>query len=135
MVESRVATHQCFEAFNPHPDVEHKGKLTWVPDAEVLSIDGRDVFLGGCVKFWEGRGFLWSFPSRDIKKSDWIPVTRYLLARIEKANYRRLEASVALGFHNGYRLLFALGFEAEYVMQKYYPDGSDGLLFVRYGNG
>lgn len=135
MVDSRVATHQCLKNFKPHPGMEHKGDIQWIPNSEILSIDGRDVLLGGVVEYWPTRGHLWSFPSADIRKEDWVPIVRYLKKRIAQRNYLRLEASVALGFQEGYRLLWALGFNHEYVMHHYYPDGTDAILFVRYGNG
>lgn len=135
MVDSRIATHDCCKRFAPHPDVEHKGDLLWVPNSEILSIDGRDVFMGGVIEYWPTRGHLWSFPGADLKKTDWVPIVRYLRKRIEERNYLRLEAVVVSGYEAGYRLLWALGFEHEYVMNKYYPDGSDAILFVRYGHG
>ena len=78
MVVSRTATFECFKNFKPHLDVDHKGGLFFVPDSEILSIDGRDVFMGGVVEYWPTRGHLWSFPGAELKKTDWVPIVRYL---------------------------------------------------------
>ena len=134
MVDNRIATRKDFKNFRPHQDVELKGSLQYVSGAEVLSIDGRDVFLGGAVEYWPTRAHLWSFPSADLNKKDWISIVRYLLRRIEEKNYARLEATVVVGFEEGYRLLWALGFKHEHVLKRYYQDESDAILFVRYGD-
>lgn len=134
MVVSRKATPDCYKNFKVNLGVEHKGELFFVPDSEVLSIDGRDVFIGGVFEYWPTRAHLWSFPGANLQRSDWVPIVRYLKKRIAEKNYLRLEAAVVSGFENGYRLLWALGFEHEYLMQKYYPDGTNAILFVRYGH-
>jgi hypothetical protein len=47
------------------------------------------------------------------------------------SEYRRIEATVDVGFTEGERWMTLLGFEYEGLMRAYRPDGQDMLMFAR----
>jgi RimJ/RimL family protein N-acetyltransferase len=50
---------------------------------------------------------------------------------LDNAPYRRIEATVDVGFKQGHRWIKMLGFELEGYMRAYRPDGADMLLYAR----
>jgi RimJ/RimL family protein N-acetyltransferase len=58
-------------------------------------------------------------------------IHKFALRLLESVPYRRIEATVDVGFKQGHRWVKMLGFEIEGYMRAYRPDGADMLLYAR----
>jgi hypothetical protein len=95
-------------------------------------VDGDEVLLvGGAIEMWEGRGVLWSLLSGSIGHR--FPAVHRLAQRfIAGLPFRRLEATVDVGFTQGERWVDMLGFRLETpCMRGYLPNGGDAAMYVR----
>lgn len=92
--------------------------------------NGQIIMIGGLIPIWEERAQVWALIAGDLR-SNMIPIHRAVKKFLAKAPYRRIEATVDIGFKEGYRWLKMLGFEIEGYMKAYRPDGGDMMLFAR----
>jgi len=91
---------------------------------------GTIIAIGGLIPLWENRAQAWMLIAGDLK-TNMIGLHRGVKKFLAKAPYRRIEATVDIGFKEGYRWLKMLGFEIEGYMKAYRPDGGDMMLFAR----
>lgn len=99
-------------------------------------VDGVPVGCCGINLFWPGVGEAWMMLSPGVlehkKELHWLIKTN--IARVQKQlGLHRLQATVKADFDRGLRWMRALGFEIEGVLRGYGMDGSDYVMFARYG--
>ena len=76
------------------------------------------------------RGVAWALIAEDIGK-DLYHMHKAVKRFLEGTPIIRVEMSVNYNFDPGHRWARMLGFKAEGVMRKYYPDGSDAIMYAR----
>lgn len=86
--------------------------------------------IAGLAPQWENRAIAWAMLSCSIGW-DMVHVHRKVKEFLVKAPFRRIEATVDVGFKPGHRWMKMLGFEPEGVMRAYRPDGGDQVLYAR----
>lgn len=98
----------------------------------LTAIDGDEVLcVAGVVEYWEGRAAAWAMLADNIGRR-FIPVHRAVNNFLDMCDYKRLEATTAVGFCNGHRWLEMLGFKLETErMAAYLPNGDDAAMYVR----
>lgn len=105
-------------------ELSEKG-LAWTGE-----VNDRVVAVAGLLPQWENRAIAWAVISKHAGphfRSIHNAVHRFLI----HAPFRRIEATVDVGFDDGVRWMKMLGFEIEGYMKAYRPDGADMLLFAR----
>ena len=101
------------------------------PYASTLMQDGLPLACAGAVPYWKGRAYVWSFLSVAVDWRTFPLVHTAAKDFLAGLPFRRLEASVVIGFENGHRWLKALGFEVEAPLQrKFLEDGQDTVGYV-----
>jgi RimJ/RimL family protein N-acetyltransferase len=92
--------------------------------------DGVILGIAGLAPQWENRASAWALISDaagpHFRKFHGA-VSRFLVM----SNYRRIEATVDVGFEAGHRWMKMLGFEHEGLLRAYRPDGADMHLYAR----
>lgn len=96
----------------------------------LLDDDINVLFIGGILPLWHGRGALWSLISHKAGPH-FTYITRGVKRFIETRNEHRLECYVDPGFEQGKRWAELLGFTCEGLMQHFYEDKRDALLYAR----
>ena len=110
------------------------------PDYVNALVDGGPHFsamvngmLVGCAGVWmiePHRGIAWALIARDIG-IDIVHMHKAVKRFLDESGVPRIETSVNYDFTQGHKWMGMLGFKAEGVMRKYYPDGSDAILYAR----
>ena len=92
--------------------------------------DGKILAIAGVEPQWENRAIAFALISGAAGPYFWAihSAVRDFLVRTP---YRRIEATVDVGFKEGHRWIKMLGFELEGYMKAYRPDGADMLLYAR----
>ena len=98
--------------------------------AKTIEHDGLILGLAGLVPQWENRAIVWAMLSADIGKH-FAAFHKHVEAFLQNAPFRRIEATVDVGFEQGTRWMQLLGFEVEGYLKAYRPDGGDMLLYSR----
>lgn len=106
------------------------GTLTKVSSTWVGEHDGKVLAMGGIIPIWQGRGQAWMLISKEAGKH-FFHIHKAVKKELIKSPYRRVEATVDVGFAEGVRWMKMLGFEMEGYMKAYRPDGADMLMFAR----
>jgi hypothetical protein len=88
------------------------------------------VAMGGIAPIWPGRGMAWMWMS-DVSGRHMVKIHREVEKFLIKSPFRRVEATVDIGFEPGVRWMKMLGFELEGYLRAYKPDGGDMLMFAR----
>jgi hypothetical protein len=91
---------------------------------------GEVMAIGGIEPIWTGRAMAFIFISRNAGPH-FRSVHKVVRSFLDNAPFRRIEASVDVGFAEGARWMKMLGFELEGYMRAYRPDGSDMLLYAK----
>jgi hypothetical protein len=97
------------------------------------AVDGdRVIGCSGCVEIWDNRAMAWALISKDAGRH-MVGVHKAVSGFLAGAKWRRIEASVDVGFAAGERWLKMLGFvcETPKPMRAYRPDGGDCYLYAR----
>lgn len=102
------------------------------PSFTVRRPDGRILCVLGLLDQWEGRALAWAILAHDAGDR-MLPLTRAISHYLESCNYRRLEATIDVGFKQGERWAKRLGFfnETPAPMQGFYPNGNAAYLYAR----
>ena len=79
---------------------------------------------------WENRATAFALLSDD-SGTHFPAIHSAVVEFLDNASYRRIEATVDVGFKQGHRWIKMLGFELEGYMKAYRPDGADMLLYAR----
>lgn len=98
--------------------------------AWTMEIDQKVVGIAGLVPQWENRAMAWAMVSRHAGRH-FMQMHRAVQRFLNVSPYRRIEATVDVGFPEGEKWLKMLGFEREGLMRAYRPDGADMILFAR----
>ena len=97
------------------------------------ALDGdRVIACSGCVEIWDNRAMAWALISKDAGRH-MLGVHKAVAGFLAGAKWRRIEATVDVGFEAGMRWMAMLGFELETPapMRAYHPNGGDCYLFAR----
>lgn len=98
--------------------------------AWTAEVDDVILGIGGLLPQWENRALIWALVSESA--GNHFPAIHKSVQRfINAAPFRRIEATVDVGFKQGCRWIELLGFEIEGYMKAYRPDGADMLLYAR----
>ena len=92
--------------------------------------DGAILGIGGVEPQWENRATAFALLSDD-SGPHFRAIHSAVFDFLVRAPYRRIEATVDVGFKEGHRWIKMLGFELEGYMKAYRPDGADMLLYAR----
>ena len=92
--------------------------------------DGEILGIAGLIVQWENRATAWALVSAGAGKR-FVRIHAAVKRFLDVAPFRRIEASVDVGFIEGMRWMEMLGFEYEGLMVAYRPDGADMLLYAR----
>lgn len=112
---------------------EDYGRLLASSGRAFTAIDGdRVIGCSGCVEIWDNRAMAWALISRDAGRH-MVGIHKAVSGFLAGAKWRRIEASVDVGFEAGIRWMAMLGFtlETPEPMRAYRPDGGDSYLFSR----
>lgn len=124
---SQVVDLMCMEQSSTSGKLSDMGlALTGIHNGEV-------VFCFGVAKQWEKRHIVWSLMSAKAGKY-MLSIIRSI-SRLEPMfiGAGRLEVMVRADFPEGCRLVERFfGFEFHHYEEKFLPDGSDALIYVRY---
>lgn len=108
----------------------HYRQLAAAPSFSVL--DGDEVLMcGGAFSVWPGRVLCWALLAESIghRMTACVRHTRQFLGEVAAP---RFELDVEIDHAEGHRFARVLGFSPETPrMRSYYPDGSDGTMYVR----
>ena len=99
--------------------------------------DGRPVAIGGISRLWDGVGEGWLIGSQDFKSHMFFickHVRKYIKEYTKIMGINRLQAVVSASNKDVYRFAekFA-GFTYEGYLHSYGMDGTDQLMFARWG--
>jgi RimJ/RimL family protein N-acetyltransferase len=92
--------------------------------------DGDVIAFAGIEPQWQNRAIAFALLS-ETAGAHFPAIHKAVLRFLEWAPYRRIEATVDVGFEQGHRWIKMLGFEIEGYMRAYRPDGADMLLYAR----
>lgn len=92
--------------------------------------DEQIVLVGGITEFAPSYGLLWAVLSQEAGRH-LLFLHRATRRFIDLQPWRRLEASVEVGFPAGCRWLELLGFEYEGPLKAYGSDGEDHMRYAR----
>ena len=93
----------------------------------------HDGAVVGCAGVWmiePHRGIAWALIATGIG-INMLHMHKAVKRFLDECQVPRIETSVNYDFTQGHRWMEMLGFEAEGVMRKYYPDGSDAIMYAR----
>jgi hypothetical protein len=96
-----------------------------------VDANGQVVAIAGCAERWDGHATAWALMSCDAG-----PHLRFVMRALKGfldniAPWKRIEASVDVGFPAGDRMLKLLGFEYEGLARAYSPIGGDCHIYAR----
>lgn len=129
-IKPRAEDHGAAKWMSPYDEVElmRHDSFTGVTD------DGRVIGSAGAIRLWRGRYEAWAYIDASAG-SDLLWITRRTRAFLNdllERKARRVEANVALSFHNGHRFALACGFEIETEeLEGFMPDGEAATRYVR----
>lgn len=113
--------------------VDVRGDFTELSDkglAWTAEHDGVVLAVAGVEPQWENRAIAFALLSDD-SGTHFPAIHSAVVEFLDNAPYRRIEATVDVGFKQGHRWIKMLGFELEGYMKAYRPDGADMLLYAR----
>jgi len=93
---------------------------------------GRILTVLGLLDQWEGRALAWAMLAPDAGPY-LLPLTRRIADYLTTSGYRRIEATIDVGFPQGERWAKVLGFvnETPNGMAGFYPNGNPAYLYAR----
>lgn len=94
--------------------------------------NGKVLGSAGLIPVWQGHTHAWALLAADCGPAGMLLLTRAIL-RMLKMQAGRIQTVVEADFVEGQRWMKVLGFTRETpdVMRKWYPDGSDAILYSR----
>lgn len=114
-------------------DVASSASLTDMGLAITGMHDGEVIFCAGAAKQWEKRHIIWSIMSHKAGKHMFGIVKAMMRLEPMYKGAGRLEIMVRADFPEGCRLVEKFfKFKLHHYEEKFLPDGSDALIYVRY---
>lgn len=98
-----------------------------------FALVGKNNIVLGVAGVWmleNHRGLAWSLISKNIG-TDFIHFHKAVSAFLDWQDVQRVEMALLTDFEQSIRWAKMLGFKAEGLMHKYFPNGADALLFAR----
>lgn len=99
--------------------------MAWVGEHE-----GKVLAMAGFLPQWEGRALAWALLSKEAGPH-FRAIHRAVEEKLIKSPFRRVEATVDVGFEPGHRWMKMLDFEPEGYLRAYRPDGGDQVMYAR----
>jgi RimJ/RimL family protein N-acetyltransferase len=99
--------------------------MAWVGEE-----DGKILAIAGIAPQWENRAVAWALVST-LAGHRFLAIHRAVESFLDNCRFRRVEATVDIGFQPGHRWMKMLGFKPEGYMEAYRPDGADQILYAR----
>ena len=93
-------------------------------------VDGEIIVVGGLEPVWNDRAIAFAFMFANAGPH-FLTIHRAVKSFLDQAPFRRIEATIDVGFKAGARWMKMLGFELEGLMKAYRPDGADMLLYAK----
>jgi hypothetical protein len=116
--------HRIVDVRADFTELANKG-LAWTAES-----NGVILAVAGVEPQWENRATAFAIIADSA--GFLFPAIHKAVARfLDSTSYRRIEATVDVGFEQGHRWIKMLGFEIEGYMRAYRPDGADMLLYAR----
>lgn len=111
---------------------EHAALLERSPLAYTgIRENGKAVFCGGIVEYWDGRGEAWAVLDHDCRR-EFLAIHNHVRNFLNASPLRRIEATIDAKFSPGHRWVELLGFRCEgLLLRKYFPNGNDATLYAR----
>jgi hypothetical protein len=116
--------HHIVDVRADFTDLAQRG-LAWTAEH-----DHRILAIAGLMPQWENRATAWALIAESAG-THFKAIHSAVAAFLDTAPFRRIEATVDVGFIEGHRWIKMLGFELEGYMRAYRPDGADMLLYAR----
>ena len=116
--------HRIVDVRADFTELANRG-LAWTAESE-----GRILAIAGVEPQWENRAIAFALISGAAGPYFWA-IHSAVHNFLNSTTYRRIEATVDVGFEQGHRWIKMLGFEIEGYMKAYRPDGADMLLYAR----
>lgn len=99
-------------------------------DGWAAVVAGQTVAAAGLIELWPGRAYAWALLDRDAGQH-MVGIVRAIRSRLDAACLRRIEMAVDAEFKPGARFAELLGFHLESRARAYFPNGGEGLVYVR----
>jgi len=96
----------------------------------VLDDEGNPVACGGVTEVWPGRAQTWAILIKESGRY-MTRITRAAKELFDRCSSARIEITVESNFEQGKRWAEILGFKEEAYMRKYFPNGSDAIIFSK----
>ncbi len=93
-------------------------------------LDEGIMGIGGIIPQWENRAIAWAMVSKEAGRC-FLQIHKETKRQIDAAPFRRIEATIDVGFKPGHRWVEMLGFEMEGYLRHYRPDGGDQIMYAR----
>ena len=116
--------HKIVDVRADFTDLAQRG-LAWSAEHE-----GRVIAIAGVEPQWENRAIAFALIAESAGEH-FKAIHSAVVDFLNRAPFRRIEATVDVGFAQGHRWIKMLGFELEGYMKAYRPDGADMLLYAR----
>jgi hypothetical protein len=118
--------------FQGHATAETMKGVEQGPFAVTFMEAGEPVLCGGAMAYWEHRALVWSLFSDRVNRRNFVGVHAAAERFLAALPFKRLEASVDVGFEQGHRWMRLLGFKVEAPLQEAFQvNGSDSVGYVR----
>lgn len=104
------------------------------PHSATCMRDGAPVMVGGAMRVWDDRAYLWAWLAKDMVPGEFLVMHRMVKAYLDALPFKRIEAAVDATFDAGHRWMTALGFTCETpetVMRAFLPNGADCKLYAK----
>lgn len=98
--------------------------------AWVAEVDEGIIAIAGLAPQWKDRAVAWALISPAAGRH-FLKIHREVRKFLTKAPFRRIEATVDVGFQPGHRWMKMLGFEPEGYLKAFRPDGGDQIMYAR----
>lgn len=92
--------------------------------------NGEILAIAGILPKWENRATAWALVS-NMAGRRFLHIHRAVESFLDNCRFRRVEATVDIGFRPGHRWMKMLGFKPEGYLEAYRPDGADQILYAR----
>lgn len=93
--------------------------------------DGRIIVCSGLIRHWSTRAEAWLLMGCPVSRVEMLWIHRRVLEFLNGLDVARVETTVDDSFDAGHRWARMLGFNAEGLMRKFGPDGSDYQMYAR----
>lgn len=117
--------------FGPFLDPAKFEMWASMPYAFTFLAQGEPVAFAGLREYWPGRAEGWAMFLPEAGRH-FVQLHREVMAFLNDAPVRRIEAAVEVDFERGHRWVHALGFEKETGLLKcFFMNGKDAILYAR----